>query len=128
IGQLQFYTVILYNFCFYLNSISKMSHSLIFTGHRKHRTDQSIFFHLGIREAASLNKVHPGLFAPPDVIGMMNDPHLICLVILSFMFIYHNLTRLILLLPVLFYTLQLPTYKVHGELRREAWTKKDQLP
>src|SRR5699024_5721290 len=117
------------NFCVYYHSISKISHSFILAGHRKYWTDQPIFLHLSIGKPTAVHKVHSGFLKPANIIGVVDNSHLVCLIILSLMFICHHLSPLTLaLLPALFYFSQPPTYKIRGAQRETAWTEKNLLP
>ena len=67
-----------------------MHHALIFAGNRDDRTYDLGILHTFIAVSHLLHQIHPGLFHPADVIGMMYDPHLVCLIIFDMMFIRLN--------------------------------------
>ena len=73
------------------NHIIKMNHAVILAGHRQHRADDLHRLHLLIGESDLLHQIHARLFPPCDIVGMMNDAHLIRLVILGVMLIRPNL-------------------------------------
>ena len=68
-----------------------MNHAVILAGHRQHRADDLHCLHLLIGESDLIHQIHPCLFHPFDIVGMMNDAHLIRLVILGMMLIRTNL-------------------------------------
>ncbi len=87
IGQFQRHTVILFDSRYDLHHIAEMHHGSIGTVYLQNRTDDPLPLHFRI--------VHPDLihipdscgFKPSDIVGMMNDAHLICLIVLRLMLV-----------------------------------------
>lgn len=72
------------------NSIPKMRHGFIFTIHEQHRTDDSCCFHFLYGKTISSMYANPRFFHPADIIRMMYDSHLIRLIILCLVHIFHR--------------------------------------
>ena len=65
-----------------LHHIIKKHRLLIRNRNPGNRRNDPPLLHLTITKAQLLHEIDPGLFHPFHIIGMMDDPHLICLMIL----------------------------------------------
>ena len=94
--------------------VIKMNHTVVLAGHRQYRTDDLHLFHLLITKPDLFHQIHPCLFHPFDIVGMMDNSHLVCLIILCVMLIRADLDRALIfpINPYLFYShdLSLPFY------------------
>ena len=65
--------------------IIKMNHRMVFCLHLQNGTDDSHIFNVLVRTADFFKKVNSCLLKPANIVGMMNNPHLVCFIILCFM-------------------------------------------
>lgn len=88
VGESQFDAVEFFNRCVNIYEISKADHGPVFTGDLHNRTDKLHFMFQNIVGKTDLfQKVRTRFFKPADVIGVVNDIHLVGFIILGFMLI-----------------------------------------
>ena len=64
------------------NGVAVLCHGLVFSGKSDDGAYDPHLFHSLISQSYLLKELGPCLFEPSDVVRMMGNPHLICLVIL----------------------------------------------
>lgn len=74
-----------------------MHHPKIICLYGQHRTYNSGLFHLLISQSHLFHQINPRLFKPPDIIGVMDDSHLIGLIIMYFTLIAFSFFHVYLL-------------------------------
>lgn len=65
------------------NILSEMGHGLVLCGDADHRHNEVSALHFGVAQTQLIHPVNAGFLEPADIIGVMDDGHLVGLIVLN---------------------------------------------